>query len=260
VVTAAGTRPRDVTDDEVSFYRHHGWVLLPALVGADFAEELRQRIEEHDARAVQSLTRPAHVAAAWRNYQLRDVDPLFHAFSRSPEVGRVGSRLQDDRPMRFWAEEAMVKMPAAGEGGPTPWHADQPYFPHDRGHALTIWIALTELPPEQGTLRFLSGAHREGLVGRALGDAERDLKVQRPELWRRYEESPPLHLHAGDATVHCAMTPHRAPANETSAPRWVYSVSVFPADTLYTGAPQAFTDGLGLAVNEPFDHPRFPLL
>jgi hypothetical protein len=33
-----------------------------------------------------------------------------------------------------------------------------------------------------------------------------------------------------------------------------------PADALYTGAQQRRTDGLGLKVNEPIEHPRFPRL
>ena len=108
---------------------------------------------------------------------------------------------------------------------------------------------------EGETVWFLRNRTTVKIGGEQTGGAYGLVESLVPAGW-----SPPLHLHAGDATVHCAMTPHRAPANETSAPRWVYSVSVFPADTLYTGAPQAFTDGLGLAVNEPFDHPRFPLL
>ena len=32
------------------------------------------------------------------------------------------------------------------------------------------------------------------------------------------------------------------------------------SDTLYTGAPFARTDGLGLQINRPFDHPRFPVV
>ena len=56
------------------------------------------------------------------------------------------------------------------------------------------------------------------------------------------------------------MTVHAAPANSTELPRWAYTNSLFPADTLFTGAQQRRTDGLGLAINGPLEHPRFPAL
>ena len=40
----------------------------------------------------------------------------------------------------------------------------------------------------------------------------------------------------------------------------MYATHRFPADALYTGAPQRFFDGRGLQVNQPIEHPDFPLL
>ena len=37
---------------------------------------------------------------------------------------------------------------------------------------------------------------------------------------------------------------------------WTY----FDAATQYTGTPFAQTDGLGMTINGPFDHPDFPLV
>ena len=117
------------------------------------------------------------------------------------------------------------------------------------------------LPPEKGTLRFLNGSHRERLLGRYAHRTDGvDIVDANPWLLDRYELSPPHHLRAGDATVHDHQTIHSAPQNETSSPRWVYTTHRFPADALYTGCPQRFTEGLGLEVNQVLDHPNFPLL
>jgi ectoine hydroxylase-related dioxygenase (phytanoyl-CoA dioxygenase family) len=72
--------------------------------------------------------------------------------------------------------------------------------------------------------------------------------------------SPPLHLKAGDATVHSVLVGHGASENQTDEPRWAYICAYIPGDALYTGAPNYNYDGIGLEVNKPIDHPRFPIL
>jgi hypothetical protein len=53
---------------------------------------------------------------------------------------------------------------------------------------------------------------------------------------------------------------HCAPENATDDIRWVYAVAACPADVLYTGAANRRTDGLGLQINAPLEHPNFPIL
>ena len=59
--------------------------------------------------------------------------------------------------------------------------------------------------------------------------------IHTPRSPRGTPISPPLDLRAGDVTVHDALTVHSAPENETDSIRWVYSITWFPAETLYTG-------------------------
>ncbi len=56
------------------------------------------------------------------------------------------------------------------------------------------------------------------------------------------------------------LRPAPALALFAETPRWVYTAMVLPAETLYIGAPHRRTDGLGLVVNEPLSHERFPVL
>jgi ectoine hydroxylase-related dioxygenase (phytanoyl-CoA dioxygenase family) len=98
-------------------------------------------------------------------------------------------------------------------------------------------------------------------MGRVIHRTDgKDLLDLFPWIEDEYELSAPNHLKPGDATIHDWMTVHAAPENSTDEPRWVYTDSLFPADTLFTGAQQRRTDGLDLKVNEVFDHPRFPLV
>jgi ectoine hydroxylase-related dioxygenase (phytanoyl-CoA dioxygenase family) len=132
-------------------------------------------------------------------------------------------------------------------------------MPMDRSAMLTIWLALADVPADMGSLRFYDGSHRYGILGRSFTRDGDDQLTQHPWI-KELELSPPLDLAAGDATVHHALTVHGAPENHRDAPRLSFTVTYFDADALYTGTPYRQTDDLGLVVNRPFDHPKFPMV
>jgi ectoine hydroxylase-related dioxygenase (phytanoyl-CoA dioxygenase family) len=97
---------------------------------------------------------------------------------------------------------------------------------------LQFWLALDEVTPEMGAMRFLSGVHREGPLGAgAIGAPGEDLLAQYPKLCDVYEFSPPFHYRPGDATVHHGYMVHGAPPNLSDRPRCSYIFSYTPADT-----------------------------
>lgn len=246
---------RQASDDEAAFFHEHGWVRLGRLVEPDLAAELRERaLRQLDAR---SRSHETLVDQAFG--QSRDIaasDELFGALTLSPGMGRTAVRLlRGVRAVRVQVTNLLVK--EAGEHGATEFHQDFPWMPMDRSAMLTVWLALADVPADMGSLRFYSGSHRHGLLGRSFTRPGDDQLSQHPWL-KELELSPPLDLKAGDATVHHALTVHGAPANRRDRPRLSFTVTYFDADALYTGLPYRQTDGLGLRVNQPFEHERFP--
>jgi len=262
---AAGIR--DVTDDEVQHYRENGWVALERLVDPAIIEAILERVKARmgeDAQRTRDRRaglKNAAVNSLWQYYEgLSDEDEFVQEFSHSRALARVAARLIG-RPVHFYSDEVMCKLPAAAGGGKTPWHSDYPYHPFDRRGVNTLWFPLVDCPPEMGSMRFLSGSHDSGPWGRFVTREDGvDTLDFFPELRDRFPISPPLHLHVGDATVHDRNIIHMAPPNETDTPRWVYGQGYFPHDALYNGAPNRRMDGLGLEVNKPIDHPKFPLI
>jgi ectoine hydroxylase-related dioxygenase (phytanoyl-CoA dioxygenase family) len=98
------------------------------------------------------------------------------------------------------------------------------------------WLALAEVTPEMGAMRFLSGVHREGPLGSCFNEDTGDVLEQYPKLTDLYPLSPPLHYQPGDATVHHGYMLHGAPPNETDAVRLAYLFSYVPADTRWWNA------------------------
>jgi ectoine hydroxylase-related dioxygenase (phytanoyl-CoA dioxygenase family) len=259
---------RTVTDDEVATFRENGWVKLDGLLDTGLVARVLERLQarmggdgmggEIRQQTSGAHRRPEFLASMWRNYEDPSADDEFlHAFSHAPALGRVASRLLGDRPVRFFSDEVFAKPGAKDGSSPTAWHQDSPYIPMDRVGILSIWIPLVEMPPEMGSLRFYSGSHRLGNLGRTFTGPGKDVFTENPGLADEIEPAPALHLHPGDATVHDWRTIHGAAENRTDRTRWAYACAYFPANALYTGAPQRICDGLGLEVNQPFDHPRF---
>ncbi|GAA1557845.1 hypothetical protein GCM10009678_46040 [Actinomadura kijaniata] len=253
---------REVTERETARFRAAGWVRLSGLVGAEFVTDLRERaLERLDERP--GGFRNALVDRAFG--QDRDIarhDPAFAALALSPVLARAATRLLTGvDAVRLQVTNLLVKEPAADGGGhgATAFHQDFPWMPMDRASMLTVWLALDDVPADMGALRFYEGSHRYGPLGRSFVREDDDALSRHPWL-ETLELSEPFDLAAGDATVHHGLVVHGAPANRRDRPRLSFTATYFDAATLYTGAPYGQTDGLGLTVNEPFDHPRFPVV
>ena len=135
--------------------------------------------------------------------------------------------------VRIYHDQALVK---EADGGHTPWHQDQGYWPVDTDDTITMWMPLADIRAEMGSMNFASGSHRLGDVAAgSIGDASHEsigaLLVEHG-----------LHLvthgamAAGDATFHAGWTLHSAPANPTETDRPVMTV-IYVADGARVTAP-----------------------
>ena len=57
--------------------------------------------------------------------------------------------------VRLYHDQALFK---EAEGGITPWHADQYYWPLSTSKTITYWIPLQAIPLEMGPLEFSAGS------------------------------------------------------------------------------------------------------
>jgi ectoine hydroxylase-related dioxygenase (phytanoyl-CoA dioxygenase family) len=125
---------------------------------------------------------------------------------------------------------------------------------------MVFWIALADLTPELGTMRFLGGSHRYGAMGHYSTYGEGNLLDSYPELLDDCTTTEYLSYAAGDATVHSNMCVHAAGRNVTDGPRWTYSVIVNPEDACWNGGPADAFDTTGLQLHRVMDDGRFPLI
>ncbi len=210
--------------DEVECYR-------PAIHDAALAHAFDKRpIEERDTYGKPFLQAPN----LWRR------DEVVRRFTFARRFAGVAAELLEVDGVRLYHDQALFK--EAG-GGRTPWHQDQHYWPLDTDRTVTMWMPLVDVPPEIGTMTFVSGSHRLGYLGEyGISDESQaafDSMIA--------ERSLPLETHgparAGDATFHAGWMLHSAPLNPTGTLRAVMTIIYFADGTKVsepTGPAQAF--------------------
>jgi hypothetical protein len=217
---------RDVTDAEVAFYRENGWVKLNRLTTPELAAELlRTGLEWHE--------REGKDVTEWHALAIDQRAHLFRALMFHPIMTRNAARLIDRKrlsgaevPLRYRMDHFVCKQPG-GHG--VCYHQDSCEHGSDRVGDIQFWLALAEITPDMGPMRFVSGVHREGPLGSAFAD--KDLLEKYPKLTELYPLSPPFHYLPGDATVHHGHMIHGSGTNQSTRPRMSYIFSYTPADS-----------------------------
>jgi hypothetical protein len=266
---------RRVTAEEVAHYHEFGWVKLKAFVRPDLVKlilrsALQRMGEDADSNAVIEIIGPgvekkiayfnAEYGGGLENPPVREL--IEH-------IGRNGQALMSrarSEGVRYFSDFYAPKLPSSkqakhGGNGPTSFHQDFINFSVDRSGGMTFWLALEDYGPEFGTMSFVNGSHRLGVLGnyRTYKKGE-DLLDIYPNLRSEQTISEPMSYAAGDVTVHSHMTVHGAGANLTNRPRWAYLVLVQPADASWTGAPAEAFDSAGMPINQALPEDRFPTL
>ena len=168
--------------------------------------------------------------------------------------------------VRYFGDFFAPKLPAARPtshpgAGATFWHQDYVNWAVDRSGGMTFWLALEDVAPESGTMRFYGGSHRMGALGHYRSYAEGGgILADYPELESPLHPFRSAFLWRGRLTVHSNLTVHGAGKNGTDRPRWAYIVVANPSDVRWTGGvPEAFSTE-GMRMLQPLDDARFPLI
>ncbi|WP_106401346.1 phytanoyl-CoA dioxygenase family protein [Actinocorallia populi] len=271
---------RPVTAEEVDHFHEFGWVKLPGFVDPDVLRAMLGDAREKMGDDADSNPLSPGLAAAvaegrtglsYFNAQRSSglshpvIRPLIH------DAGGNAKRLQRrttaggaDVGVRYYSDFFVPKLPAAkesrhGGNGPTAFHQDFITFSVDRSGGMTFWIPLESYGPEAGTMSFVNGSHRAGVLGDYTTYGDGDALDAFPEL-RELPMSEPMTYELGDVTVHTHLTIHGAGANTMDRPRWAYLLVTQPADVRWNGSPCPNFDSTAMKPWEPFGDERFPLI
>jgi len=109
-------------------------------------------------------------------------------------------------------DQAVAKGPGSGT---FPWHQDNAYNGLKDGH-YQLWIALTEMTPDNGGLWLVPGSHKQKLPHRKAGN----------HMVYQGEVKNPIFIEAqpGDVVLFSSFLLHSTTPNVTQNSRWAYVV------------------------------------
>jgi phytanoyl-CoA hydroxylase len=164
-------------------------------------------------------------------HALHDLDPVFHEFSRTPDIVQLVADLGIERPLLL---QGMYIFKQPKIGGEVTCHQDSTFLYTEPANIVGLWFALEDATVENGCLWALPGGHKLGLKSRWLRSAEGGMKFEvfDPSPWPE-EQLIPLEVHKGALIVLNGLLPHKSLANRSTKSRHAYTLHVIPGDCLY---------------------------
>jgi hypothetical protein len=269
-----------VTAAEVQHLHEYGWVQLKQFVDPDVLRAMHELAQQQMGEDADSNPMSRYVEAAVAEggagvqyFNAHTPNGLRHPVIRPliDEVGKSGGlllrrRSMDGAPLgiRYYQDLFAPKLPSArasrhGGNGPTAFHQDFITFAVDRTGGMTFWCPLESYGPEAGTMSFINGSHRMGVMGDYTTYGGGDALTAFPEL-KDLEMSKPIQYELGDITVHTHLTVHGAGENRMNRPRWAWILITQPADVCWNGALCPNFDHSDMKQWEPMAGRRFPVI
>lgn len=177
-------------------------------------------------------------------HAMHDLDPVFDAFSRGPELAAVARDLGLVQP-QVWQSMYIFKQP--GIGGEVGWHQDATFLHTDPISVTTFWFALEDASLDNGCLWVEPGGHRSPLRELFVrdGGAVQKLRID-PTPWPGPERTRALPVKAGALVCFHGLLPHYSAPNRSRQSRHAYSLHVTDGRSRYSGRNWLQRQGLPL--------------
>lgn len=219
----------EVAEGDVSALWRDGFVVLRGVLSESEASAYKSAIER-EARAVFAEQGGGLTfgGAFFQALNLRTRSAGVERFCLSGRLGRIATALLRCEATRIYHDQALFKPPG---GIASYWHQDQYFWPLATDRSLGLWMPLTDVREDMGTMRYAVGSHRLGNLGQHTIDeasegffdgvvAERGLDVRGTGPMR-----------AGDCAFHFGWTVHGAGANRSDRLREAMVVTFYPDGT-----------------------------
>ncbi len=253
-----------LTPDMLADCREAGVLILRNFVSREACDALRQRMQEmvdefdpDEVRTVFSTTSDSHQAddyfitsgdkirffleaGAFDNagnlrqqkadslnkvgHAMHDLDPVFDAFSRTPELAGVAESLGFERPGII---QSMYIFKPPRIGGEVVCHQDSTYIYTEPESCVGFWFALEDATIENGCMRFIPGAHKAPLRKRNYRNAEGQLVNEIiDDTPFNLDDTVPAEAPAGTLVVFDGRAPHYSGPNLSDKSRHAYTLHV----------------------------------
>jgi hypothetical protein len=237
------------TDEDVSFYRDHGYWISPVILPDHVLDEAERGIERFYASDVDQFLAvdeapPDPISDGGFSYwgwRPSDGDVLRKNFyttlrvhelaqlARYPAVASCAAALSGSPSLRLWHDQLLYKPHSAGDKANVRWHTDRYYWMTCSSEdMLTAWIPFADVTEEDGPMFVVDGSrHWTDDIGIEWQDAS--FSVIDEVLVARPSRLVPIELKRGQVSFHHCKTLHGSGANRSATPRRSLVVHFQPA-------------------------------
>ena len=214
-----------LSDAQIDAYCRDGFVKLKDVLGPQaldrYGPVITQRVKElNELDGLAWEQRDTYQKAFIQVMNLWREDDTAREFVFGKRLARIAAELMEVSGVRLYHDQALYKEP---NGGFTPWHADQQYWPMATDRTITAWVPLHAVPNEMGPLAFSAGS-QQMTYGRDLEISDASEAKLADALERSdctYVQQP---FDLGEVSFHLGWTYHKAGPNMTAAPRRIMTV------------------------------------
>ena len=164
-------------------------------------------------------------------HAMHDLDTVFDAFSRTPELAEVARHIGFADPVIL---QSMYIFKPPNIGGEVVCHQDSTYLYTEPESCVGFWFALEDATLENGCMQFIPGAHKSPLRKRNYRRNDGTLVTETIDdtPWLE-DEKVPVEAKAGTLVIFDGRAPHLSAANTSSRSRHAYTLHVIDRSCHY---------------------------
>jgi hypothetical protein len=189
-------------------YAHHGFAIIRNVFNNDFIECTRRHIfsilEKHPDIEPEKIS-PFLLAE----------DSVWMSWTKNERLLKIAEQFLGPN-LALYFSNLFCKPPKTGLA--IAWHQDAPYWTLEPMEVISVWVAVTDTPLENGGMQVIPGSHR-GRVFPLVEDRDSKNAFGRTISAGQVDESQALavQLRAGDISLHHPRLIHGSPPNFSEA-------------------------------------------
>lgn len=230
-----------LSEEQVQFYRDHGYVVLEARIPMATIEAVRGEIARfvEEARGLTASNErldleDSHTPEAPRLRRIKlphKLSPVFDGLLRSdwilaPVRDLLGPSLR--------LHTSKLNMKSAGYGAAVEWHQDWAFYPHTNDDILAVGVIIDDMGEENGPLMVFPGSHK-GPVYDHHADGVFAGAVDLADCGLDAAEAVKLTGPAGSITLHHVRALHGSAENRSARDRRMMFIEITAADAFPIG-------------------------
>ncbi len=178
------------------------------------------------------LTRPMSLAVNKLGHAMHDLDPVFDAFTRRPEMAAIASDIGLADPKLL---QSMYIFKQPGIGGEVTCHTDHTFLWTEPQTVIGFWVAIEDATVDNGCLWAIPGGHRIPVKSRfrLTEDGSGTTNDIFDDTPYPADDLVPLEAEAGTLVVLHGTLPHWSAPNTSGVSRHAYTLHVIDGEADY---------------------------